>query len=110
MVTFFGQGCVMRFLRRDFRMDFPQLHVDVCFLLKRLGYSGGLKKVEKILGIHRGDDTDGLDGMDAVRLWREYVNGNERSLQTLLAYNAEDVLNMETLLHFGIEEMRKRTW
>jgi uncharacterized protein YprB with RNaseH-like and TPR domain len=109
IVTFFGTGFDLPFLRRAFRIEFPQLHVDVCFLLKRLGYSGGLKRVEKALGINRNKETHGLDGMDAVRLWWEYVNGQEQSLETLLAYNAEDVLNMETLLHFGINEMRKRT-
>src|SRR5262249_8317964 len=84
IVTFFGTGFDLPFLRRAFRMEFPQLHVDLCYLLKRLGHSGGLKKVERSLGLHRSKETDGLDGMDAVRLWREYVLGDEKSLETLL--------------------------
>lgn len=109
IVTFFGTGFDLPLLRRAFRMEFPQLHIDLCFLLKRLGFSGGLKKVEQSLGLCRSEEIDGMDGLDAVRLWWEFVNGNEKSLRTLLKYNAEDVVNMEPLLHFGIEEMKYRT-
>jgi len=42
LVTFFGTGFDLPVLRRAFGMGFPQLHIDLCFLLKRLGYSGGL--------------------------------------------------------------------
>jgi uncharacterized protein YprB with RNaseH-like and TPR domain len=98
IVTFFGTGFDLPFLRRAYNMDFAQLHIDLCFLLKRLGYSGGLKQVEREFGIGRSEETDGLSGWDAVRLWREWRRGSRSSLETLLAYNREDVLNMETLL------------
>ncbi|MEZ5164137.1 MAG: ribonuclease H-like domain-containing protein [Fimbriimonadaceae bacterium] len=39
---------------------------------KSLGIRGGLKKIEKQFGIGRTDETDGLNGLDAIRLWREY--------------------------------------
>lgn len=110
LVTFCGTGFDLPFLRRAFRMDFSQLHVDLCFLLKRLGYSGGLKRIEKSLGLSRSEETAGLGGMDAVELWRDFLQGDEKSLQTLLTYNAEDVLNLEPLLQFGIAEMKNRTF
>lgn len=53
---------------------------------------GGLKTVEKALGICR--DTDGLTGLDAMRLWEEWIHGDRRALNTLLKYNEEDVLNL----------------
>jgi uncharacterized protein YprB with RNaseH-like and TPR domain len=106
LVTFFGTGFDLPFLRRAFRMEFPQLHIDLCPLLKRLGYQGGLKRVEAALGLERSADTTGLDGMDAVRLWRQYQTyGSEKSLQTLLDYNAEDVVNMERLLEIAVDRM-----
>jgi uncharacterized protein YprB with RNaseH-like and TPR domain len=106
LVSFFGTGFDLPFLRRAFRMEFPQLHIDLCPLLKRLGYQGGLKRVEAALGLERSVDTTGLDGMDAVRLWRQYqMYGSEKSLQTLLDYNAEDVVNMERLLEIAIDRM-----
>ncbi len=67
-------------------------------MLKSLGYVGGLKGCERKLGIDRGDLKD-VDGYFAVLLWDEYrTNGNAKALETLLAYNIEDVINLEQLL------------
>ena len=52
--------------------------------------------MERILGIDR--KLRDVDGYVAVQLWWDYVNnGNEDSLQMLLAYNAEDVVNLRVL-------------
>jgi hypothetical protein len=57
---------------------------------------GGLKAVERRLGIRR--KLPGIDGMEAVRLWRRYRAAQDRkALRTLLEYNQEDVLNLKTL-------------
>ena len=57
---------------------------------------GGLKVVERKLGIGR--NLEGIDGFVAVRLWSDYVNGNdEDALNTLLEYNKEDVVNLRIL-------------
>lgn len=110
LVTFFGTGFDIPFLRRAFpRLPLPQMHVDLCFLLKRLGYRGGLKSIEGQMGISRSSSTTGLSGWDAVRLWREYQAGRPRSLETLLAYNAEDVRNMADLLAEGYRRMARAT-
>jgi len=54
---------------------------------------GGLKSVEKHLGITR--ETEGIDGNDAMALWEDYVkNNNKQSLKILLEYNKEDVQNL----------------
>jgi uncharacterized protein YprB with RNaseH-like and TPR domain len=109
LVTFFGTGFDLPFLRRAFpRVPLPQMHVDLCFLLKKLGYRGGLKSIETQFGIHRSPATSGLSGWDAVRLWREYRKGRKSSLETLLAYNAEDVRNMAVLLSEGYRRMAHR--
>jgi uncharacterized protein YprB with RNaseH-like and TPR domain len=74
------------------------VQIDLRYVLKSLGYSGGLKGCEAQLGIDRGDLT-GVDGFFAVLLWNDYVqSGNEKALETLLAYNIEDVVNLETLM------------
>jgi uncharacterized protein YprB with RNaseH-like and TPR domain len=109
IVTFFGTGFDLPFLRRAYRMEFPQLHIDLCFLLKRLGYTGGLKQVEREFGIYRSDETEGLSGWDAVRMWRAWRAGNRWALNTLLAYNQEDVLNMEVLMETAYELMLEKT-
>ncbi len=110
LVTFFGTGFDLPFLRRAFpQLPMPQMHVDLCFLLKRLGYRGGLKRIETQMGIVRSNATSGLSGWDAVRLWREYQQGRQRSLEILLAYNADDVRNMSDLLAEGYRRMARQT-
>jgi hypothetical protein len=110
IVTFFGTGFDLPFLKRAYRMEFPQLHIDLCFLLKRTGYSGGLKQIEREFGILRSMDTRGLSGWDAVRLWQEWKRGNRESLETLLTYNAEDVVNLKELMEIGYSLMLERTF
>lgn len=109
LVTFFGTGFDLPFLRRAYRMEFPQLHIDLCFLFKRLGFSGGLKRIEWEFGIKRTEETRGLSGMDAVILWRQWQRGNRHALDTLLAYNRDDVLNMAELMEIGYSAMLEKT-
>ena len=109
LVTFFGSGFDLPMIRRTFpRLRVDQLHVDLCFLLKRIGLSGGLKKIEGQLGINRRPETEGLDGLDAVRLWYAYRAGSEEALDLLLTYNKEDVMNMEPLLRYGCAEIESK--
>lgn len=109
LVTFFGTGFDLPFLRRAYPgLPLRQLHVDLCYALKRLGYRGGLKSIESQLGVRRSDATRGLSGWDAVRLWQEYLRGRTRSLDTLLAYNEEDVRNMADLLRFAYPRLANR--
>lgn len=50
------------------------------------------------MGLNRGD-LDGVDGYFAVLLWNEYKKtGTQKALETLLAYNIEDVVNLEILM------------
>lgn len=108
LVTFFGSGFDLPFIRRRFpQLKLNQLHVDLCFLFRKIGQTGGLKHIERTLGICRIPETNGLDGMDAVRMWDEYKRGDDSALELLLLYNKEDVINMETLLTYGCAEMKK---
>lgn len=99
IVTFFGRGFDIPFLSHEFKMKFPQLHLDVCFLLRKLGIKGGLKKIEHHFGIDRGE-LEGVDGYIGVLLWNNYLASHDPGyLETLIAYNVEDVLNLEFLLY-----------
>ena len=107
IVTFFGAGFDVPMLQKRYKdVLFDQIHIDLCPTLRRLGLRGGLKSIEKQLGLSRGEDTDGLSGYDAIRLWNRYKTlGDDRALQTLIAYNREDVVNLETLAehaYFGL--------
>lgn len=111
IVTFYGAGFDLPMLKKAFRgIRFDQVHLDLCFAFRQLGVRGGLKKIEKQMGIGRGDETDGLTGLDAIRLWREYERGSAASLETLIEYNREDVVNLETLTQILYQRMRNRAW
>ncbi|MEJ2691010.1 MAG: ribonuclease H-like domain-containing protein [Deltaproteobacteria bacterium] len=80
------------------RTALPHAQIDLRYVLASLGYKGGLKACEKQLNIFRGE-LDGVDGYFAVLLWNEYVNNyNQKSLETLLAYNVLDTVNLEALM------------
>lgn len=111
IVSFFGASFDLPMLQKCFKgLQFDQIHIDLCPTLRRIGYRGGLKRIEKELGISRGEDTDGLNGLDAIRLWRRYTQlGDDHALETLIAYNREDVVNMERLAEIAYEGLRKQT-
>ena len=98
LVTYNGKTFDVPFIQDQFGIHLNHAHIDLRYVLKSLGYSGGLKSCEKALGLDRGD-LDGVDGYFAVFLWHEYrKNNNKKALETLLAYNIEDVVNLETLM------------
>ncbi len=108
LVTFNGLRFDVPFLRRAFpRMRLDQIQVDLVHPLHRLGFYGGLKSVEAQLGIERSEETRGLGGYDAVRLWDAYRGGDDDALELLLAYNMADVVNLEPLADFAYEHLRR---
>ncbi|MGI0148482.1 MAG: ribonuclease H-like domain-containing protein, partial [Thermoplasmata archaeon] len=87
LVTFNGSRFDVPFLRKAFpRMAFDQIHMDVLHPLRRLGFVGGLKSIEAEMGISRSDETTGLRGFDAIRLWHAYEAGDDDALDLLLEY------------------------
>ncbi len=107
VVTFFGAGFDLPMLQKRFpQVRFDQIHLDLCPTLRKLGLKGGLKSIERQLGLSRGEDTDGLTGLDAIRLWRQHQRGHKTALDTLLAYNREDVVNLETLAEYAYGRLK----
>lgn len=101
LVTFNGRSFDVPFMERVFGIRFPQGHIDLRNVLRGLGLKGGLKKIEMTLGLDRQALT-GVDGFFAVLLWREFKKTKDRRcLETLLAYNIEDVVNLEYLIHYA---------
>lgn len=98
IVTYNGKCFDVPFIRQDLGVPVDQVHIDLRYVLKSLGYGGGLKACEKNLGIDRGD-LDGVDGYFAVLLWDEFKRTKrEEALETLLAYNTLDVVDLEKLM------------
>lgn len=107
LVTFNGSGFDLPFIRRRFSAArLPKAHLDLRYLLGRLRYRGGLKVIEKQLGLTREPDLEGLDGYDAVRLWRAYEWGDETALDRLIRYNAADIVNLKPLMAFCARRLK----
>ena len=80
-------------------------HLDLRYPLRRLGFKGGLKKIERSTDLGRPTALSGLSGYDAVRLWKMANDGEPEALTTLIRYNAEDVASLPRLTEMVVDEM-----
>ena len=98
LVSYNGKSFDIPFIENFFNITLDHAQIDLRYVLAKLGFKGGLKGCEKQLGLDRGK-LAGVDGYAAVLLWYEYKNNdNHKALETLLAYNIEDTINLEVLL------------
>ncbi len=96
--TYNGAAYDLPFLSAEFGMKLDKAHIDLCPWLRRHGFKGGLKTIQQTsIHLHQRSSLD-LNGFDAVRLWRLHEEHHAGALETLLTYNAEDVLILEPLL------------
>ena len=108
IVTYNGKTFDVPVIENFFKIKLNHCHLDLRYILKSIGYSGGLKSCENQLGIHRQDGLGDINGSGAVQIWQYYRRQkNEKALETLLAYNAEDVLNLEYLMVLAYNEKIK---
>ncbi len=111
IITFNGARFDLPFIKQSLNVQLDQIHIDLLYPLKRLGYSGGLKAIERILGIYRPTDIGDVDGFEAVSLWFDYqMNGNKRALEKLVKYNLEDTRNLKPLMEFVYDELKEQTF
>lgn len=91
----------------DLRRRFE--HHDLMHTCRRAGLRGGLKRIERELGIERADLPE-MGGHDAVLLWRKYrQEASTAALDLLLEYNRADVENLRTLRNLLEESQDWRT-
>jgi uncharacterized protein YprB with RNaseH-like and TPR domain len=109
VVTFNGASFDMPLIRSRFpQMLSNHIHVDLRYPLRGLGYTGGLKEIERAVGLRRSSGTAGLDGWDAVRLWRDYRFGSREALDVLLEYNREDIIHLKPLMELAYEGLKRQ--
>lgn len=97
LITFNGHAFDLPVIRAQLGVDLRSRYdsLDLRYLCKSAGLSGGQKAIEHILGIER--DTEGVDGRQAMQLWAAWRRGSRAALDRLLAYNRDDVLGMVRL-------------
>jgi uncharacterized protein YprB with RNaseH-like and TPR domain len=98
LYSYNGSRFDLPFIRAKLGVDLRSCfkHTDLMYDCWRNKLKGGLKAVERKLGIER--RLKEVDGYVAVKLWYEYVNNhNRQALSTLLEYNREDIVNLQVL-------------
>ncbi|MBI2135266.1 ribonuclease H-like domain-containing protein [Candidatus Woesearchaeota archaeon] len=110
IVTFNGASFDVPFIDKLYPGLLPDIpNFDVKTITGRLELKGGLKEVEKTLGIRRKRIIERFYGGDALRLWRMYrAAGDDYYLNLLVEYNEEDIINLKKIAEFCIEKMKSK--
>jgi uncharacterized protein len=98
VVTFNGTGFDIPFIEKHFReasFRFEQPHFDLLPSARSLGLGGGLKDMEKQLGITRADDIKDMRGIEAIQLWGAWKNGDLAAYRRLTTYCKADCVNLK---------------
>jgi uncharacterized protein YprB with RNaseH-like and TPR domain len=112
IVTFNGASFDLPMLRSQFPV--PQLdapHLDLRYIARREGFSGGLKNIERQLGLDRDREFAMMTGEDAVHLWHMWERrGNQRALDLLVRYNEADVVNLRDVANIICQQAAASTF
>lgn len=107
--TYNGDRFDLPVIQQKLGIDLKALyqHDDLMYRCWRQNLKGGLKAVERQLGLER--QTQGVDGLQAMALWAEWEGlGNRQALERLLLYNREDVELLEQV-EFRLEKLEKKS-
>lgn len=98
LYTYNGSRFDLPFIHSKLGINLAELftHDDLMYHCWRKNLFGGMKAVERQLGVPR--KLPDMNGYETVRLWWKYVDSFDLdALNMLLEYNKEDVLNLKTL-------------
>jgi len=110
MVTFNGSSFDIPFLNKQYPDLLPDIpNFDLRIITRRLGLTGGLKNIEKKLGINRRNIIDDFSGGDALTLWKMYKStGDDYYLKLLIEYNEEDIINLKIIADYCVDKMKRK--
>ena len=99
LVTFNGASFDVPQMENHFRIPMRDIaHIDLRWVCYYVALRGGLKEIERAIGLIRPDDLIGMDGAEADWLWRRWKDtGNRKLLDRLTRYCAADVIGLEHL-------------
>ncbi|PIN76800.1 hypothetical protein COV17_01085 [Candidatus Woesearchaeota archaeon CG10_big_fil_rev_8_21_14_0_10_36_11] len=95
MVTFNGHSFDIPKIQKQMGIKMQIPHIDLKPHCVTLGFSGGLKEVEKILNLKRPSHLYG----NPVDLWKAFhASGDKEYLDLLIEYNKEDCENLKSIM------------
>lgn len=110
LVTFNGKSFDVPVLEKYFNIKIKIPHIDLVHVCRRIGLKGGLKAVEKELGISRRKILDPVKGHDAAELWRCFhATGDKDFLDMMIAYNEEDCINLKRIADYSVKKLWSQT-
>lgn len=109
LVSFNGKRFDAPFLEKNYSLDIQTPHIDLMYLYKRIGLTGGLKNIEKELNVDR--ELEDVDGREAVRLWKKYEKqGDKEALRKLVRYNQYDAENLKDLMEIAVQRLERKIY
>lgn len=94
LVTFNGTCFDMPFIEKTFNIpSIGRPHIDLRWVAWHGGYRGGLKSIEKQMGIRRPLHVEGIDGFEAVDLFYRWQAGDQSARELLVDYCRADALS-----------------
>ena len=110
VITFNGTLFDLPFLTNRFKTDWSgATHLDLRYLAKRVGLTGGQKNIEVKIGLARQAPLEGITGAEAVALWFDYKEGDLNALRKLIRYNHADIEGMKFLFEHVVARLEPGT-
>ncbi len=107
IITFNGIRFDQRFLKQEYpEVRIPPIHIDLMYLCRRVGLTGGQKNIENELSLSFRETLKDVDGFAAVLLWHKYLRGDTTSLEKLIRYNRADIAAMGAILDATLERLK----
>ena len=97
IVSYNGSSFDLPRINKCFDIELNLPHIDLKGLCPRLGLIGGLKEIEKLVGIKRPEHLHG----SPTDAWRAFfASGDKEYLDLIIQYNEEDTVNLHPLMEY----------
>ncbi len=100
LVAFNGNSFDIPFVEKAFNIpDIGCPFIDLRWICYYMNLQGGLKSIEKQVGIQRPKQIESIDGFEAVSLFLDWQNGDLKAKEKLVSYCQADVLSIFLVAH-----------